>query len=74
MGHLEDDKRSRNLEVEVVVGCTLPFGVVVVEDEGYMLEVVRELTMSHSLLVQSEQSIRLVLEELQFGLGSMRLV
>ena len=50
MGHLEGDKRFQKLEVEVVVGCTLPFVVVVVEDGEYMLEVVRELTMSHSLL------------------------
>jgi hypothetical protein len=45
MGHLEDDKRSRNLDVaveEVVAGCTLSFGVVEVEDEGYTLEVIRE--------------------------------
>jgi hypothetical protein len=76
MGHLEDDKRSRNLGgavEEEVVGCTWPFGVVEVEVEEYMLEVVRELTMSHSLLVRSGHLIHLVLEELQFGLGSMRL-
>ena len=42
MGHHEDDKRFQNFEVEVVVGCTLPFGVVVVEDGEYMREVVRE--------------------------------
>jgi hypothetical protein len=76
MGYLEDDKRSRNLDVaveEVVAGCTWPFGVVMVEDEEYMLEVIRELTMSHSLLVPSGHSIHLVLEELQFDLGNMRL-
>ena len=76
MGYLEDDKRSQNsggaVEV-VVVGCTWPFGVVMVEDEGYMLEAVRELTLSHSLLVPSGHSIHLVLEESHFGLGNMRL-
>jgi hypothetical protein len=73
MGPLEDDKRSRNLEVEVVECCTWPFGVVMVEDEEYMLEVIRELTMSHSLLVPSGHSIHLVLEESHFDLGNMRL-
>ena len=66
MGDLEGDKRSRNLGgavEEEVVGCTWPFGVVKVEDEGYMLEVIRELTMSHSLLVPSGRSIHLVLGE-----------
>jgi hypothetical protein len=76
MGHPWDDKRSQNLGgavEEEVVGCTLPFGVVEVEVEEYMLEVVRELTMSHSLLVPSGHSIHLVLGGQQFGLDSMRL-
>jgi hypothetical protein len=76
MGHLEDDKRSQTLGgavEEEVVGCTWPFGVVKVEDEGYMLEVIRELTMSHSLLVPSGHLIHLVLEESHFDLGNMRL-
>jgi hypothetical protein len=76
MGHPLDDKRSQNLDVaveEVVVGCTSPLGVVEVEVEGYMLEVVRESTMSHSLLVLSGRSIHLVLEESHFDLGNMRL-